>query len=142
MRSPLRQIHLLRERPKLRYIDPLRVRSEILELRIQGRGSDSNGMIPPLGRVLLAAGLLRLLLHGLHLFRRKALPVLLEARARDNIRSTKDYLAVLLDYIEIKFLCCGRYTPSLDITAGRRCPGCRAPDAGAAVEGGGCGLLC
>jgi len=67
----------------------------------------------------MAAGLLRLRSHRFNLFGRIALPIFIEARADDYIRSTKAYLAVVLDHFEIEFLSFSRHTPSLDSSARR-----------------------
>ena len=75
---------------------------------------------------LLAAGLLRLPSQRFNLFGSEALPVFSEARARDHVRSTIAYLAVLVDHFEIEFLCISRDTSSLYISAGRN--GCGRRD--------------
>jgi hypothetical protein len=67
----------------------------------------------------MAAELLRLRSQCFNLFGRIALPIFIEARADDYIRSTKAYLAVVFDHFEIEFLGFNRHTPSLDSSAGR-----------------------
>jgi hypothetical protein len=67
----------------------------------------------------MATGLLRLRSHRFNLFGRIALPIFIEARADDYIRSTIAYLTVVLDHLEIEFLGGSRHTSSLDSSGGR-----------------------